>query len=564
MNILGISFLADSSAVVVRDGKLVSAVSEERLNRIKLWHGIPHQAIQEALRLARLPLEEIDLIATHGAAPPTPDPEPFLAKEKAILESGLSPKQKETQINQIRSRLEHERMVLGSRTPDYLNQIRALGRPVMVVGHHEAHAATAYYGSGWEDCLILTADGWGEDGSSSLWRGAQGKMSFLQKSHTFDSLGYFYGSITKSLGFVPHRHEGKVLGLAAYTENPKSYQAIRKMVDYDPKEKRFVGRMENGLYIPRFENPALKDFVKHFPREDIASAAQKTLEEVVCACVNDLDGAVSKLAVAGGIFANVKLNQRLAQLPNVQELYVFPNMGDGGLAVGAAWLADAQKTGRRPVPLKTLYLGQGSSEKETASELAASGLSYQHLPGAIEKKVAQLLAQGEIVARFDGRMEFGPRALGNRSILVQATDPHINNWLNHRLNRSEFMPFAPATLAERADERYIGLQKARDSAKHMTITFNCTPLMRQEAPAAIHVDGTARPQVVSEQDNPQLHRILTEYHRLTGRASIINTSYNMHEEPIVCTLQDALRALRDSELPYLAAGNFLVAYESIE
>ncbi len=561
MNILGVAFLSDASAAVLKDGKLVSAISEERLNRVKLWHGIPHGAIQETLRLAGLRLEEIDLIATHGAAPSEPDPKPFQEKERKILQSDLPPEQREAQAAHIRSRLEHERMVLGTRTPQYLEQIRALGRPVLVFGHHEAHAASAYYGSGWEECLILTADGWGEDGSSTLWRGSDGKITFLRRSYTFDSLGYFYGSITKALGFLPHRHEGKVLGLAAYEKNPKSYAAIRGMVDYDPELKRFIGRLEKGLYVPRFENPALKEFVKQFPREDVAAAAQKTLEEVVCACVADQNGASSRLAVAGGIFANVKLNQRLTELPNVKELFIFPNMGDGGLSVGAAWLAYVQKTGKQPEPLKSLYLGPEPTDTEIVTELKKNGLPFKHLPNKMEEKIAELLAEGQIVARFYGRVEFGPRALGNRSILVEATDPGINNWLNHRLNRSEFMPFAPATLAEHAPERYVGLQSGKMSARHMTMTFDCTSRMRSEAPAAVHVDGTARPQVVSQEDNPQFYRILKEYHRLTGRASVINTSYNMHEEPIVCTVNDAIRAFLDSRLPYLAVNDYLVQME---
>jgi len=557
MNILGIGFLLDASAAVVRDGELVCAVSEERLNRVKFWHGIPHQAIQRVLELAGLSMDEIDLIATHGAAPSAPEPQPFLEKERAIREAGLPADQAEQQLAQLRSRLEHERMVLGRRTPAYLQDIRALGRPVRVVGHHEAHAASAYFGSGWDECLVLTADGWGEDGSSTSWQCASGRMQLLSRSHTFDSLGYFYGSITKSLGFVPQHHEGKILGLAAYCPASRSYPTIRSMIDYDPARKRFIGRMERGLYVPRFENPALRQFVQGFPREDIAAAAQRSLEEVVCACVKDLDGAPLRLALAGGVFANVKLNQRLRELPMVQEVFVFPNMGDGGLSVGAAWLLSMQETGQRPKPLDHLYLGLAPAEQEMTECVMRSGFKYTHTP-EIEERIAALLAEGYVVARVVGRMEFGPRALGNRSILCQATDPSINGWLNERLRRSEFMPFAPATLAEHAPSCYVGLDRGRQAARYMTMTFACTSRMRQEAPAAVHVDGTARPQVVSPDDHPGFHRLLTAYHRRTGRASLINTSFNMHEEPIVCTVDDALCAFRDSHLPYLALGNFLI------
>jgi carbamoyltransferase len=273
MNILGVAFLTDASAAVLRDGELVSAVSEERLNRVKLWHGIPVQSIRMALELAGLRLEDIDLIATHGAAPAEPDRAPFRDKAAALLQSGLPTDRLVAQLASLESRLSHERMVLTQRTPGYLAQIRTLGRPVRVVGHHEAHAACAYYGAPWDDCLVLTADGWGEDGSATIWRGRGGRMELLARSASIDSLGYFYGSITKSLGFVPHRHEGKVLGLAAYCAESRSYPTVRSMIDYDPAAKRFVGRMERGLYVPRFENPELQAFVRQFPREDVAAAA---------------------------------------------------------------------------------------------------------------------------------------------------------------------------------------------------------------------------------------------------------------------------------------------------
>lgn len=560
MNILGIAFLSDASAAVLKDGKLVSAVSEERLNRVKLWNGIPKLAIQQALDLAGLTLDDIDLIATHGQAPSEPDPKPFQEKEKMILASTLSPEQKQVQVESLRKRLEHERMVLGTRTPAYLAEIRALNKPVYIVGHHEAHAATAFYGSGWNDCMVLTADGWGEDGSSTLWRGKGRTFERLSRSNTFDSLGYFYGSITKALGFVPHRHEGKILGLAAYCKQPKSYGSIRSMIDYDARSKSFVGRMDRGMYLPRFENPALKEFVKNYSREDVSSSAQQSLEEVVCAFIKDLGTSPTRLAVAGGLFANVKLNQRIIGLPNIKEIFVFPNMGDGGLSVGAAWLAYVNKTGHSPEPLKTLYLGAEPTDKEIAKLLSGSGLTHKHFPD-IEERIGELLSQGEVVACCQGRMEFGPRALGNRSILCEATDPSINDSLNQRLSRSEFMPFAPATLAEKAEEYYVDFEGGREAARYMTITFACTPKMIKEAPAAVHVDGTARPQLVSKDDNPRFHKILSSYHRRTGRASVINTSFNMHEEPIVGTADDAVRAFRAGQLPYLAVGNFLVQAE---
>ncbi|HEV8141873.1 MAG TPA: carbamoyltransferase C-terminal domain-containing protein [Methylomirabilota bacterium] len=557
MKILGINFTSDASAALVVDGVLVAGISEERLNRIKRWYGIPHWAIQAVLDQAGLTLDDIDLIATHGAHDARPDEAAFDAKEALVAAADLPDDIRQVQLRQLHVRREHERNVLAHRTPGYVAAVQALGRPVRMFGHHTAHAAGAYYGSGWDECIVLTADGWGDEASATLWDARDGHLTRVALTPTIDSLGYFYGSITKALGFTPHRHEGKVLGLAAYCTEPKSYPTIRAMIDYDPRAKRFVSHPEGGLYLPFFDSPNLCDYVRGYPREDVAAAAQRSLEEVVCACVADLGGRDRRIAVAGGIFANVKLNQRIRELPNVAEVYVFPNMGDGGLSVGAAWLAHVAETGMRPERLGPLSLGPAATKTEIADAISRSGLRYSECAD-MPARVAALLADGHVVARFDGRMEFGPRALGHRSILYRANEPAVNDWLNRRLHRSEFMPFAPATLAEQADARYVGLEGGRDAARYMAMTFDCTPRMREESPAAVHVDGTARPQIVSRADNPGFHAVLQAYHRRSGLPTVINTSFNMHEEPIVCTIDDALRAVSAAGLPYLAAGDFLV------
>mgnify|MGYP003394119014 CR=1 FL=1 len=557
MNILGISFLEDASACVLKDGTLVSAISEERINRVKLWRGIPTNAIEQALRLAGLTMKDIDLIATHGHAPEGPNQTAFDEKRASIENSNLKSDVKKLQLESLETRLKHEQQVLAVRTPEYLKQVKALGKKTLVYAHHESHAASAFYGSGWENCFVLTADGWGEDGSSTVWKGSNSKISLLHQSDTIDSLGFFYGSITKALGFIPHRHEGKVLGLAAYCKEPKSYDWVRQMIDYDSTRKKFTSRMDRGVYIPHFNNPHLSNLVKSYSREDVSAAAQRTLEEVVCAYVKDLAKTPIKVALAGGIFANVKLNQRLRELKNVEDVYVFPNMGDGGLSVGAAYLAYVETTGKKPQALDTALLGTADPNEAIESDIKKSGLKYQRLD-EIESKVGELLAQKQVVAVCDGRMEYGPRALGNRSILFHAADHSVNQWLNQKLKRSEFMPFAPATLEEKAHEHYIDLKLASQPARYMTMTYDCTDKMRKESPAAVHIDGTARPQIVGKSTYPHFHAILSEYFKQTGFSTVVNTSFNMHEEPIVCSSHDAIRAAVAGELPYLALGNFLV------
>jgi len=231
-------------------------------------------------------------------------------------------------------------------------------------------------------------------------------------------------------------------------------------------------------------------------------------------------------------------------------------MGDGGLAFGAAALCHRELTGQRVNPPEHVFLGSQYSDDQVERALAGSGLRYERVP-AIEDKVAELLAQGEVVARFAGRMEYGARALGNRSLLAPATDPRISSWLNDRLRRTEFMPFAPVTLAEFAAEHYLSAERLWPNTRIMTITAACTPTMQAESPACVHVDGTARPQLLRQDDNPGYHRILSRYHQHTGIPTLINTSFNVHDEPIVESPEDAVRAMRHSGLRYLAIGSFL-------
>lgn len=257
------------------------------------------------------------------------------------------------------------------------------------------------------------------------------------------------------------------------------------------------------------------------------------------------------------ILANVKLNQRIQEIDGIHEVFVHPNMGDGGLAVGAAFVEAAKRLDVHPAPVNDVYFGSDLTARDIAKALQSRG--YESAPTAdVETRIAELLAEGVIVARSADRMEYGPRALGNRSILYTTTDPGVNTWLNERLNRTEFMPFAPVILADRASDYYEDYPVSSYTSQFMTITYDATERCKREAPAVCHINGTARPQAVTLETNRSLYRILEAYERLTGYPQIINTSFNRHEEPINRGADDAIRSFETENLDVLALGNHLV------
>jgi carbamoyltransferase len=257
----------------------------------------------------------------------------------------------------------------------------------------------------------------------------------------------------------------------------------------------------------------------------------------------------------------VKLNQRIREIEGVEGIFVYPNMGDGGCATGAALLASGKRVSSARL-LENVYHGPEYSDGEIVAALKSHGLLY-HSMQDIEPKIATLLSNDHIVARFAGRMEYGPRALGNRSILYPASDPAVNRWLNTQLGRTEFMPFAPAVLAEHAGTLFHNLSGCEKAAEFMTITFDCTERMKRLCPAAVHIDETARPQLVSPSTNPSFCRVLEAYYDLTGVPAVINTSFNMHEEPIVCSPEDAIRAFLQGNIDFLAIGSYLVPHPQL-
>jgi len=429
--------------------------------------------------------------------------------------------------------------------------------------HHTAHAASAYYPSGFDDAVVVTIDGVGDCLSGSVFDGKNGR---LRRRRTFYynelTVGADYEVFTAMLGFDPDRHCGKITGLAAYgTPDDACLAGLREFfVDsWKRGNLNYFDRMHSRRATETLAE--LRDTRRRcfgrFTRQDLAHAMQHMAEQAVLNVIRDnvTDIASRNIALAGGVFANVRINQKIKEL-GFANLFVQPAMDDGGLSLGAALHHLGRTRSLKPYRLNHMFVGPTYSDDRIEDALDRAGVSFDRV-GNIGPVVAKLLADGQVVARFDGAMEFGPRALGNRSILCDTRDPSVNQWLNHRLKRTEFMPFAPATLADHGDECYHRLDGCRHAAEFMTVTFDCTDHMKRVSPAVVHIDGTARPQLVSQGANPGLYDIINEYHKITGIASVVNTSFNMHESPIVATPEDAITAFQQSRLDYLAIGPFL-------
>ena len=559
MIVLGINDNHDSGAAIAVDGELVSAVGQERIDRVKNSGAFPWDAIDEALHVAGLGSEDVDRIVfgSHftpasalrqlpgfhhatkaGSSQYSPLLNAYICYQVAVKESGAWPLEAD-----MSRRLLQQRM-----------RVRGLGAPVTTMEHHTAHAFSAYRSQPEQDALVVTLDAMGDGTSVTVSMGEAGDLKLIYRQSGLSSINTYYSRITEWLGFRPNRHEGKITGLAAYAEPPPELLAhfASQMAFREDKG----GFKLMPYWRPQRKTDRFHEVLARFSREEVASALQRNLEIQICAFVRHwvLQTGRRHVALAGGICANVKLNQRIHEIPEVDSIFVYPNMGDGGLAAGAALAASSVS----PHRLQDVFHGRGYGELECERALRAEGIPFTR-PGDLADEVATALVEKKVVARFDGRMEWGPRALGNRTVMFRPDDPAVNQWLNDKLHRTEFMPFAPVTLWEERARCYKGLEGAEDAARFMTVCFDVTDEMAKNSPGVVHCDGTARPQLIVRDENPGYYDIVSKFHGKTGIPSIINTSFNMHEEPIVRSPRDAARAFLASGLDHLICGPFLAS-----
>lgn len=559
---LGISEdLFDAGVALCEDDRVIFASNEERYSRRKNEGGFPHRSLAALFEYTGVRPEAIDRVCVSGLMTP---PLPVRLFPKA--HDWIFDARRRNQDSQLRRFFDDVTFFLPithTTEGSLLRRIcvpwlptatrRALpaalrGKPLSFVDHHLAHAAGAWYGAGLGEALCITTDGMGDGLSMTVSRCDARGIQRLWTASSRDSLGLFFQVLAEAFGFLSCRDEGKITGLAAGGDPAR--------VDLPSPFTFHDGRLAyHGRLGQRGIDWAREHLTAKHSREDVAAWAQEILERHVVEIARWWlkETGLRNIVVSGGVVANVKLNQRLHEIDGVDRVFVFPNMGDGGLGLGAIW-AEQRPT---PRPMADVFLGEDFPEADQRAAIEAAGLDFDRLD-APEDRVAELLADGKIVCRFQGRMEYGPRALGNRSILAATTDAAVVQRLNDALRRSDFMPFAPAILAEEADEYVINADAARHAAEFMTVCFDCTERMRREHPAVVHLDGTARAQFVRQDRNPGFHRILTEFGRRTGGAVLLNTSFNIHEEPIVRTPLEAVTAFDTAGLDYLSIGPYLV------
>jgi carbamoyltransferase len=561
MIILGINNgLHDASAAIFDDYELIAAVQLERLTRIKsAGRGVPWECIQEVLDIANVRLNEIDVVAMGRMALPVEYFVHFrgwrwLREKYRTRIEGADMRSVAREMLRSGARSEREIFDVDRYMRDH--GFRADAR-LFFYNHHEAHALPTLFYSHWDTALLLTADASG-DGTNYSYRYFDGREihtlyggeESLWRAMPHNSIGRAYGAMTEALGFRSSRHEGKLVGLSACGV-PDRRDAIMEhyRVDRD-------GVVHSDFQKSSSVRTCMREIAASTTRENAAASIQQVLEDLISTVTTRLieRHGTSNLGLAGGVFANVRLNKALAERPEVEELFVFPPMGDEGLAIGGPLCFTLRKDGleawleKRRV-LDHLYLGRDYGGVVDAVMAKSNGIVAAHeepVQGA-----ARRLCSGEIGAIYCSRMEFGPRALGARSILANPGNRHMHEELNRRLERTEFMPFAPVVTAKRASEIFELSRASIYAARFMTITCRVQSHWRDRIPAVVHLDGTARPQIVERCTNPLYFDIIEAFARASGVPVLINTSLNVHEEPIVNSPEECVRLLQDGRIDFV-------------
>ena len=568
MNVVGIHDGHTAAAALSIDGRVVAAVQEERFTRIKNWAGFPSRSVQWVLQSNGLTPADVDAVVFNGLQMPyAKSREEILAEYERTGSLGTTLKRfvKRTAVRTVRDdrrRADRRKAAI---------QFGFAPERIHFIDHHTAHAAGAYYGWGKfdEPILVLTNDGAGDGLCATVSIGEGGRLRRLAAVPESESIGNIYAMITFMMGMVPLEHEYKLMGMAPYASEKSSrqvYESFRELMQFRADDP-LVWERRNGCPETYYSYEFFRDRLQLKRFDAICGGLQLFTEDMLATWVQNAirTTGIRKVALSGGCFMNVKANMIIANLPEVDDLWIMPSCGDESSAIAACWYWHAEQHARGnggpgTQPLTDVYLGPECSradEERALQAFKASEWLDVESEGDLEARAAELLAQGEVVARSKGRMEFGARSLGNRAILADPTKPEVVRIINEMIKSRDFwMPFAPSMLEERAADYIVNPKHL--AAPYMIVCFDTTEQVA-DLPSAIHpYDRTARPQLVNREWNPGYHHLISEFQRRTGRGVILNTSFNLHGFPIAYTPEDALGVLKNSGLQHLLLGHFLV------
>jgi len=557
--ILGMHAGHNASVCIGDEKGIIYAIQEERLTGEKNYWGFPKQAVLASLKRVGAAAGDVEAVSYGG--------QQVLCRYHSREDVIHAYRRQSTIAGRLRQQVAIP-LVLSIK-PNYgQDKLRGhmhdvgLQQEASHYDHHLAHAATAYYGlrrSPKEKYLVLTCDGVGDNISASVRLWGDGKCETVAETQQGNSLGSIYSWVTFGMGFVPLEHEYKLMGMGPYASDSAAAETAKIF-------RRYLGLRPDGLGFQRGTRHKTNNLYARLEKDlrgmrfdYVCAGLQKFTEDLLCEWVQHAVRATGakKVLGAGGVFMNVKANKRISELPEVEYFEAFPSCGDETLSIGAYYLEAAKRFGHESVkPLEHFYLADSPDEADPVPALKASGYHYEK-PADIADEVARLLSEGHPVARCVGPMEFGARALGNRSILADPRSQDVVRVINRMVKKRDFwMPFAPMVKEERQHD-YIQNPKNLRSP-FMMMTFDTRENFRELIAAVHNADLTCRAQILSRSQNPQMHDIINAFERRTGGGVILNTSFNLHGFPIVRTAEEALGVLRDSGLEYLQVGEYLV------
>lgn len=563
MNILGIScFYHDSAACLIKDGELVAAVQEERFNRVKASSDFPYNAINYCLQEGDITVMDLDYIGFYE--------KPYLKFSRVIIDHLRSWPFSFGNFLRTMPNWLQDRLIL----PIMLKKELTYEGETIFIKHHLSHAASTFLVSPFEEAAIITIDGVGEEATTTLGIGKGNQIDIKKEILYPDSLGLLYTAVTAFLGFKANEHEGKTMGLAAFGDPNRYIDKIREIIDVKPDgsfktDTSYFGynkgkTMYSKKFVNTFGAPRKRGEEITQRHNDVAAATQLFVEETILKIASywQKETGMKNLCLAGGVTLNCVTNQRIIEETPFENVFVQPAAGDAGGALGVAlYIYHSMLDNPRTYEMKNAFTGPEYSADDMKRALINNHLEYREMSDdEISKYIAEKISKNYTIGWFERRMEFGPRALGSRSILGNASAPEMKDILNLKIKKREpFRPFAPMVLEEKAKE-YFELDVP---SPFMLLAPRVQKDKLDKVKAITHVDGTARVQTVNEEQNTRIYRLIQDVEKLTGVPVIINTSFN-RQEPIVCSPEEAVSCYLRTQMDYLVLGNYVVERKGLE